>query len=151
MHIRWQHYALQELDAISLYQVFRLRQDVFVLEQNCLYPDIDAMDEQATHLLGFDTEQHLVAYLRILPPGAHYTEPAIGRVVVTPSQRGQGIGGLLISEGVRLTHLLHSKFNIRLSAQSHLIALYEDAGFVCVGEGYMEDGIPHQEMLLSGP
>lgn len=149
MKIRWVSNELRELKANDLYQVFRLRQTVFILEQNCLYPDIDAQDEKAIHLLGWSDEDKLLAYLRILAPGAYYAEPAIGRVVVAQTARGSGIGRELLDEGIRLTHQQYPKTNIRISAQSHLTSLYKDAGFESVGEPYLEDDIPHQEMLLT--
>jgi len=148
MVIRWSNFLLPEFEAKTLFQVLRLRQDVFVLEQACLYPDIDALDEQSTHLLGFNAEDQLIAYLRIVPPELHYPEPAIGRVVIAQSSRGQGLGRVLISEGIRLTQRLYPGSDIRISAQSHLVALYEEGGFESIGEAYLEDGIPHQEMLL---
>lgn len=120
-----------------------------MLEQQCLYPDIDDHDKQAIHLLGVNQEQELVAYLRILAPGQHYAEPAIGRVVVAESVRGKGVGRKLIDEGIRLAQQHYANTNIRISAQSHLEALYKDAGFKSVGKAYLEDGIPHQEMLLT--
>ncbi len=149
MPIRWSNCLLHEFDAKTLLQALRLRQDVFVLEQQCLYPDIDVLDESSTHLLGFNAEDELIAYLRIVPPELHYPEPAIGRVVIAQSSRGQGLGRVLITEGVRLTQRLYPASDIRISAQSHLVALYEEAGFESVGEAYLEDGIPHQEMLLA--
>jgi len=148
MLIRWLSSTLSELDALTLYRMFQLRQNVFVLEQQCLYPDIDALDEHAIHLLGFDSHQALVAYLRILAPGKQYKEPAIGRVLVAETVRGKGVGRSLIDEGVRLSRQHFSDLNIRISAQSHLEALYKGAGFKSVGKAYLEDGIPHQEMLL---
>jgi len=110
--IDWRCCTLDQLDALSVYQMYRLRQQVFVLEQSCLYEDIDTLDLQALHLLG-NTDSSLVAYLRILAPGVSYKEPAIGRVVIDESSRGQGLGKP-------------------------------------VGDAYVEDGIPHQEMLLVG-
>lgn len=149
MLIQWTSSTLSALDAMTLHQVYKLRQNVFILEQRCLYADIDALDEQAIHMLGVDADQQLVAYLRILQPGVQYTEPAIGRVVVAPVARGTGLGRELIVAGVNLTHQHYPNANIRLSAQSHLVALYESVGFVSVGESYLEDDIPHQEMLLT--
>lgn len=148
MLIRWSSSLLSELDATTLYQVFRLRQDVFVLEQRCLYADIDELDPHALHLVGFDASDQLIAYLRIVPPEMHYQEPAIGRVVIASAARGQGLGRVLISEGVRLTQQQYANSDIRISAQSHLVELYKESGFENVGDSYVEDGIPHQEMLL---
>lgn len=149
MQISWRSSSLSELDAMTVLRMLRLRQDVFVLEQQCLYADIDDHDEQAIHLLGVDSKKELVAYLRILAPGQHYAEPAIGRVVVAECVRGKGVGRKLIDEGIRLTQQNYANTNIRISAQSHLEALYKDTGFKSVGEAYLEDGIPHQEMLLT--
>ena len=149
--IKWRSSSLEELDALTAYQVFQLRQTVFVLEQACLYPDIDELDKQAIHLLGTDAEQNLIAYLRILPPGSHYKEPAIGRVLVEQSNRGTGLGGLLIDEGVRVLRQHYGEVAVRISAQSYLLSLYKDAGFNVVGDEYLEDDIPHTEMLLSAP
>lgn len=147
MIVEWASSSLAALDVVTLHRIYQLRQQVFVLEQRCLYADIDALDEQAIHVLGVDAEQQLLAYLRILPPGAQYSEPAIGRVVVAQSARGKGVGRELIDEGMRVLHQHYVNANIRLSAQSHLVALYEAAGFESVGEPYLEDDISHQEML----
>lgn len=147
MNIRWVSGELKELSAIDLYQVFRLRQSVFILEQTCLYPDIDRLDENAIHLLGWSDDGQLIAYLRILAPGTQYAEPAIGRVVVSVSKRGLGIGRNLLDAGIRIAGQHFSNTDIRISAQSHLISLYSDAGFESVGQPYLEDDIPHQEML----
>ncbi len=149
--INWRSSALEELDALTVFQVFRLRQAVFILEQACLYPDIDELDKQAIHLLGTDAEQNLIAYLRILPAGSQYQEPAIGRVLVEQRNRGTGLGGLLIDEGVRVLRQHYGEVAVRISAQSYLLSLYEDAGFKVVGDEYLEDDIPHTEMLLSAP
>lgn len=146
--ISWQCCGFEQLDVKRVFQLFQLRQKVFVLEQNCLYPDIDDADLQAIHVLGSNSDQALLAYLRILAPGVSYDEPAIGRVVVDPVARGDGLGRLLIEQGIRFTHERFGSVPIRISAQTHLLDLYRDAGFESVGEGYMEDGIPHQQMLL---
>lgn len=139
---------LSELDALSVHHIYRLRQTVFVLEQKCLYPDIDERDEHCIHLLGTNDQHELIAYARILAPESAYSEPSIGRVLVSESMRGQGLGRLLIDEGIRLVHQQFNRQNIRISAQAYLLPLYQQAGFETVGEAYMEDGIPHQEMLL---
>lgn len=151
--IDWRCVKLAQLDALSVFQLYKLRQDVFIIEQACLYNDIDDSDTQALHLLGTTktattNEDKLIAYLRILAPGVCYDEPAMGRVVVDASVRGQGLGQLLIEQGIRLTREHYGSQAIRISAQKHLTKLYEDAGFEPVGVGYLEDGIPHQEMLL---
>lgn len=128
--------------------MFQLRQSVFILEQQCLYPDIDALDEHAIHLLGTNSSQQLIAYLRILAPGIVYDEPAVGRVVVAESERGKGLGRLLVDKGILLSRQHYGNVAIRISAQHYLLALYEAAGFKTVGDVYLEDDIPHQQMLL---
>jgi len=146
--ITWQVSNLTQLDSLSLYRLFQLRQTVFVLEQKCLYADIDELDEHAIHLLGTDTSQKLIAYLRILAPGVSYREPSMGRVAVVESERGQGLGRLLIDQGITVLKQRFGNTAIRISAQRHLTALYKDAGFKVVGEAYLEDDIPHQQMLF---
>jgi len=146
--VTWQSCGLSQLDALSLYQLFHLRQTVFILEQQCLYADIDELDKQAIHLLGTDTSQNLVAYLRILAPGVSYKEPSIGRVVVSMSERGSGLGRQLIDQGIQVLRQHFGHKDIRISAQSYLVALYEDAGFTVIGDAYLEDDIPHIQMLL---
>ncbi len=147
--IEWRCCKLAELDVQSVYQLFKLRQQVFVIEQTCLYEDIDELDLQALHLLGQDQSSSLIAYLRILAPGLCYDEPAIGRVVVNPTCRGEGLGRLLIEQGTRLTREHFGQTAIRISAQQHLTQLYSEAGFEVAGEMYVEDGIAHVEMLLT--
>jgi len=128
--------------------MFQLRQTVFVLEQQCLYADIDELDEHAIHLLGTDDSQKLIAYLRILAPGVSYDEPSIGRVIVAESERGRGCGRLLLDRGISVLRQHYGNMSIRISAQSYLINLYADIGFKVVGDSYLEDDIPHQQMLL---
>lgn len=149
--ITWQSCALAQLDALSVYRVFQLRQSVFVLEQQCLYADIDEHDEHAIHLLGTDSSKKLIAYLRILAPGIAYNDPSMGRVVVAKTERGKGSGRLLIDQGIQVLRQHYGNMDVRISAQSHLIGLYEDAGFQVIGDSFLEDGIPHQQMLLKAP
>jgi len=146
--ITWQSSDLKQLDALSLYRMFQLRQSVFVLEQQCLYADIDELDEHAIHLLGTDNSKKLIAYLRILAPGVSYDEPSIGRVVVAESERGRGCGRLLLDQGIKILRQHYGNTSIRISAQSNLVNLYQNIGFKVVGNGYLEDDIPHQQMLL---
>jgi len=153
MEIIWQWKSFAELDTRSLYQVLQLRQDVFVLEQQCLYPDIDNLDSAAYHLLGFNPvdfsqERELVAYLRVVEPARKYAEPSIGRVVTSIDWRRKGIGKQLVQKGLAETKLQFPNENIRISAQRHLSDFYHKFGFQTVSQPYLEDGIPHVEMLL---
>ncbi|MFC5552191.1 GNAT family N-acetyltransferase [Massilia aerilata] len=150
--ISWQWKGFKELTVAQLYAMLALRQQVFVLEQTCLYPDIDGLDPGAQHLLGWrevDGKTELVAQLRCLAPGAKYEEMSIGRVVTSPAARGSGLGRELVAQGVALAQQLHPGHAIRIGAQAHLEAFYHSFGFVTVSEPYDEDGILHIDMVLS--
>ncbi len=152
--ITWQWSGFVDLTAAQLYAMLALRQEVFVLEQTCLYPDIDGLDPAAHHLLGWrdvNGRRELAAHLRCLAPGAKYTEMSIGRVVTSPAARGTGLGRELVAQGIALAQQLHPGHAIRIGAQAHLEAFYAGFGFVTVSEPYDEDGIQHIDMLLSAP
>ncbi|CAH0219800.1 Acetyltransferase SACOL1063 [Massilia sp. Bi118] len=152
--ITWQWNGFNALTVAQLYAMLALRQEVFVLEQTCLYPDIDGLDPGAQHLLGWrevDGKAELVAHLRCLAPGAKYEEMSIGRVVTSPAARGSGLGRELVAQGVALAQQLHPGHAIRIGAQAHLEAFYNSFGFVTVSEPYDEDGILHIDMVLAAP
>ncbi|MBS1538099.1 MAG: GNAT family N-acetyltransferase [Bacteroidetes bacterium] len=147
---KWQCYQFSELSTSLLYNILSLRQEVFIVEQNCVYLDADGYyDHCALHLCGFDHTGHLIAYSRIIAPSIKYSEPSIGRVVVAPTARRKGIGEELMKQSIKFCNNHYPNCSIRISAQSHLEQLYATLGFQSVGEPYMEDGIPHIEMLLS--
>jgi ElaA protein len=153
--ITWQWSSFADLSVAQLYAMLALRQEVFVLEQTCLYPDIDGLDPAAQHLLGWrdadgkqDGSPQLVAHLRCLAPGAKYAEMSIGRVVSSPAARGSGLGRELVARGIALAQQLHPGHAIRIGAQAHLERFYAGFGFVTVSEPYDEDGIMHIDMLL---
>ncbi len=137
---------LRELAPEQVHAVFEARQAVFVLEQTCLYPDIDELDLESWHLLGSKAGA-LCAYLRVVPPGKKYEEPSIGRVLTVSSARAKGYGQALMREGILRTEQRYPNAGIRISAQCYLQRFYEHLGFVTVGDPYDEDGIAHQEML----
>jgi ElaA protein len=148
----WQWAAFDELDAATLCAVLAARQDVFVLEQQCLYADIDGKDQRAFHLIGRQQElqqnsQELVAYLRCFAPGDHYPEAALGRVLTVQSARGRGYGKQLMAEGIRRVAQHFPGSAIRISAQDHLEHFYGEFGFRRDSETYLEDGIAHIAML----
>ncbi|MNR93274.1 putative acyltransferase [compost metagenome] len=148
--LEWQWASFEQLDGASWYAVLRARQDVFVLEQQCLYPDIDDADQQAYHLLAWgevEGKRQLLAYLRCFAPGAKYAEASLGRVLTVAAARGTGIGKQLLAEGIRRAQALFPACAIRISAQEHLQGFYGSYGFRTVSDVYMEDGIPHVEML----
>lgn len=140
--------AFHELSALELYRIIQARQDVFCLEQKCLYRDLDDLDLTATHLWMKTSTLDLVAYLRILPPGTRFPEWSVGRVLTLKDFRNQGYAKTIVQEALRrIPELAGSKQNVRISAQSYLEKFYSDFGFIRVGEEYLEDNIPHIEML----
>ncbi len=146
--ITWQWAAFDELDATTLCAVLAARQDVFVLEQQCLYADIDGNDQRAYHLIArLEGTQQLVAYLRCFAPGDKYPEAALGRVLTVQSMRGRGIGRRLMAEGIRRVAQHFPGSAIRISAQEHLARFYGEFGFNRASDTYLEDGIPHMEMF----
>lgn len=147
MQLNWVHKKFNELSAPELYAIMQLRNEVFVVEQNCVYQDADDKDQASVHLCGWDNEK-LVAYTRIIPPGISYTEASIGRVVISPAYRKTGSGRQLMKESINLTHILFNCSVIRIGAQVYLTDFYQSLGFVQCSPPYLEDGIPHIEMIL---
>ena len=148
--IEWQWSSFAGLAVADLYEMLALRQQVFVLEQTCLYPDIDGLDPDAHHLLGWrtvDGKRELAATLRCLAPGVKYDEMSLGRVVTSPSARGTGLGRELVAQGIACAVRLHPGHAIRIGAQAHLETFYAGFGFRTVSAPYDEDGILHIDML----
>jgi ElaA protein len=141
----WAWREFNALDTPALYAALRLRNEVFVVEQQCIYQDVDGLDDRCLHLLGWQGAD-LHAYARLLPPGLKGPRPLIGRVIVAPAARGTGLGHELVARAVAQCEALWPGQGIGLFAQSHLQGLYGRAGFVAVGEELIEDGIPHFEM-----
>ena len=137
----------EDLSTIELYDLLRLRAEVFVLEQNCPYIDLDGLDDKGYHLLGIQDEA-LHAYARILPPGVYFKETMVGRIVTSQSIRGKGLGKQIVVHGIEHSKKLFPSSGIRIMAQCYLLKFYEDLGFKAEGEEFLEDGIPHVEMLL---
>lgn len=148
--IEWQWSEFEALSRDDLYAVLARRQEVFIMEQNCVYQDVDGLDQHAYHLLGWRQRaggRELVAYLRCVLPGRKFDELSLGRVLCAPSVRGTGIGKQLFAEGLRRAALQFPGRRIRISAQQYLEAFYRSFGFEATSEPYSEDGIPHVEML----
>lgn len=138
----------QELNLDQLYAIMQLRQEVFVVEQNCPYLDADGLDQGSLHLMGYK-HNVLVAYARLVPKGLTYEKYAsFGRVITAQSVRGKGLGKELVMAAIQHLHLNFGIQTIKISAQSHLINFYHGCGFLATGEEYLEDGIPHTAMLL---
>lgn len=147
MSIAYSYKSFQKLSLQELYDIMVLRQEVFVVEQNCVYLDADGKDQVGHHLLGI-WNGALVAYVRIVPRGTIYENyPSIGRVITAASIRGKGQGMGLMQQAIDATEALYPKQAIKISAQSHLCHFYEHLGFVSTGEEYLEDGIPHTAMV----
>lgn len=148
--IEWQWAPFRELGSDALCEALAARQNVFVLEQQCLYADIDGADPQAYHLIGWNSEhgtRQLQAYLRCFAPGDKYAEAALGRILTVQSARGAGLGKQLMAEGIRRVEQYFPGSRIRLSAQQHLERFYRGFGFIPISDVFLEDGIPHIEML----
>jgi ElaA protein len=145
--LRWRCLPFDGLSLAELYAVLRLRSAVFVVEQNCAFQDMDGLDPACHHLLGVDDTGELLAYARLVPPGLAFAEASVGRVVTAPAARGRALGHQLMAQVHAALTALWGGQPIRIGAQAHLQAFYGQHGFVADGPGYIEDGIPHVEML----
>jgi ElaA protein len=152
LELEWACRPYAQLPPIVLYQALALRSCVFVVEQQCLYQDLDGLDPDALIVVGSvwrpDAAPEVVATARVLPPGARFTEPSIGRVCIAAARRRQGLGRALMEFAVLSTRVHHPHLAIRISAQGYLQAFYQSMGFEAVSPPYLEDGIPHVEMCL---
>ena|ERR1700748_609908 len=146
--IHWTYKPFGALTPVELYQLLRLRSEVFVVEQNCVFLDMDNKDIYCDHLMGWEGE-NLLGYSRIVPAGISYEESSIGRIVSSPAARGRGVGRELLVKSIQTVYDLHGRRDIRIGAQFYLLNFYGSFGFVQTGEIYLEDGIEHVEMLLS--
>lgn len=138
--------SFQELSTIELYNILQLRSEVFVVEQDCVYQDIDGKDEKALHIVGM-VENELVAYTRCFKPGDYFKEASIGRVVVKESQRKFKRGNQLMNSSIEAIEKHYNTTTIKISAQCYLNKFYTNLGFNAIGEEYLEDGIPHIAMI----
>ncbi|CAM4107186.1 GNAT family N-acetyltransferase [Gillisia limnaea] len=138
--------TFKELNLDELYKILQLRSEVFVVEQDCVYQDIDGKDSKAIHVMGFEGDE-LVAYTRCFEPGYYFDEAAIGRVIVKYKYRKYGFGHDIMKASINQIKNQYGSNNIKLSAQQYLIRFYETHGFIQSGEGYLEDGIPHIAMI----
>lgn len=146
--IDWRVSRFSELSPVELARIYRARQQVFVVEQQCSYLDADALDELAWHIAAWSPAEVLpLAYARLVLPGAKYAEPAMGRVLTIDAARGVGLGRELVRRAIEHAALVFPGQGLRISAQQRLLRFYAEFGFAVAGEGYLEDGIPHVEML----
>ena len=145
--LRWSWHDWRELTPDLLYAVLRLRSAIFVVEQNCVFPDMDGRDPDCAHLCGWNDAGDLVAYLRLVPPGVRTPEVSLGRVVVAAPARGQGLGRAVMEEGLRACARRYPGKPVKVSAQQHLETFYRSLGFATAGPRYLEDGIWHVDMV----
>ena len=146
--LNWNLKKFEALTPYELYNIIWLRNEVFVVEQNCVYQDADYKDQKGWHLMGLNVEGQLMAYVRLLPPGVSYAnEPSIGRVVTNPAARGTGAGKALMQEAIKQCALLFGETDIKIGAQYYLLNFYTSLGFEQTSAIYLEDGIEHIEMI----
>jgi ElaA protein len=141
--------AFQELTVDELYALLKLRSEVFVVEQNCVFLDQDDKDQKCHHLLLYSGDE-LVGYSRLVPAGLSYQEMAIGRVITSASARGKGYGRVLMELSIDYCQKLFGVGDIRLGAQTYALGFYASLGFIADGDRYDEDGIEHIEMVSKG-
>ena len=146
--ISWSIKSFDELNKNELYDLLKLRSEVFVVEQNCVYQDIDDKDIKGTHFFGQDGSD-LIAYLRVMEVGVLYPNHiSIGRVVVKQTHRNKKLGNEILANAIDFCRKKFPKTPIKISAQTHLKSFYNQLGFEFKGEAYLEDGIPHSAMYL---
>lgn len=138
--------TFNEFSLDELYKVLQLRSEVFVVEQDCVYQDIDGKDQKALHVLGFKNND-LIAYTRCFDKGNYFEEASIGRVTVKENERKFGYGHDILKASIDVIESRFKTTRIKISAQKYLIKFYESHGFQQIGEGYLEDGIPHIAMI----
>jgi len=147
MEVKWLLKKFEELTPHEVYAILKLRSEVFVVEQNCVYLDADDNDQQSYHLQGLDNEGKLVAYTRLVPAGVIYDIPSIGRVITSAAVRRSGIGKELMMESIKNSYQLFGKLPIKIGAQFYLKKFYEAFGFEQISGIYLEDGIEHIYMI----
>ncbi len=150
MKLQWFTFSFEQLSTHQLYEILALRSQVFVVEQNCIYQDIDGADQKALHVCAYDMQDNgpvLVAYARIFNAGIKFAEAAIGRVLTHHQYRDKKLGHLLLQESLNAIEASFGAQAIRIGAQTHLEKFYQQYGFVATGAPFLEDGIEHTEML----
>lgn len=144
--LKWEIIPFEKLTVPQLYELLRLRQDIFIVEQECPYPDIDNLDHLAAHLLGRNANGELIAYARLFAPGIRFPEASIGRVVIHEQARGNGTGHALMSHAIQTCDSQYGPGAIRIDAQAHLQGFYQRHAFSVCSEPHMVDGILHVTM-----
>jgi ElaA protein len=145
--MNWTLKTFNELTIDEFHDIVQLRINIFVVEQNCPYAELDGKDRKAYHFFGQDGDGRIIAYTRIFGPGDYYEQPAIGRVVVDHEHRGDGTGNALMKGTIENMRKLFGDVEIKIGAQKYLVEFYGKLGFTSTGEEYVEDGIPHVHMI----
>lgn len=144
--MNWQIKAFDELNTAELYTILRLRAEVFVVEQDCVYQDVDNKDQKAIHVFALENDK-VLAYTRIFKAGDYFQEASIGRVVVGINERGKGLARDMMLKAIGYVEQNFTSTTIRISAQTYLKDFYSSLGFKQVGLEYLEDGLPHSGMI----
>lgn len=142
----WKIKSFEKLAIKELYAILKIRQEVFIVEQTCYYLDADGYDEKAIHIWG-EKDEEIVAYCRIFEPKIKYPESSLGRVLTNPSYRNLKLGKVLLKIALNTIDTKFDTPNVRISAQDYLLRFYSEFGFISTGVEYLEDNIPHTEML----
>ncbi len=138
--------SFSELTTEELYEILKIRSEIFVVEQECIYQDLDGKDEKALHVFGIKSNE-IIVYARIFKPGSYFTNASIGRILVSINQRKKGYAHILLKECIKVIETHFNTTKITISAQKHLLNFYNSRGFKKVGKEYLEDGIPHIKMI----
>ena len=145
-NVQWFNKSFEELTTTELYAILRSRVDMFVVEQHCPYPELDQWDQKATHLWA-EKQGHIAAYCRLFAPGVRFENASIGRVLTTTPFRRQELGKQLMTRALEILDSAYPGHKVQISAQDYLLEFYSRLGFVSTGKQYLEDGIPHSEMI----
>lgn len=145
--MKWTLKKFNDLSLQEFHDILQLRINIFVVEQDCPYPELDNKDHIAYHFFGSSEEGKILAYTRLFAPGDYYEEAAIGRVVVDKEHRKDGLGFDLMSRSIQEVESLFDTKKIKIGAQKYLQKFYESLGFISTGHDYIEDGIPHMYMI----
>ncbi len=148
--MQWQWNKIEDLTGKEMHDILTVRQQVFVIEQNCIYLDADDLDRVSWHLTGRSQRGDVEVYARLNYPGSRFPEPSIGRVLTQTTSRKQGYARLAVKQAIEKSSREYPGQNIRISAQVYLTRFYNDLGFKTIGEPFDEDGIQHIEMILEG-
>ncbi|WP_340106100.1 GNAT family N-acetyltransferase [Rhodohalobacter sp. 8-1] len=147
--MKWTYYSsFDDFTPRHLHDVLKLRQEIFIIEQECIYNDIDGLDDVSEHLLLFNSDEILIGYLRIVPAGSKFEECSLGRIAIKHTHRGQGLGKTLVRKGIEIVEKAGVQA-VRIEAQAHLEKFYEDIRFRTVSDIYIVDDIPHLQMILT--